>query len=355
MQFEDFSRVPGIITAPGMPPVVFCAVAKGGSTSFFSWLYRTLAGSPWPGYANSPWVMDYTDARRWQAHVASPYRIRRLAELSLAERRQHLANGARSFVLVRDPVERIVSAMFSKFLCGMNDYNDYGIVDTLARLAPRAAARATARLGVPAAPPWPCFAAQDFVDMLLEAQRGGWRFIDEHFRPQSTVCRFDSISYDVVIPLENSTQLEHGLRAMAVALGRPYVPMPHNHTANAKHPLPDRIRERIEHLYAADAVLHYPPCGPPRQCTEWLVLPVPPPVSPSLPPPPPPPPPTTTTPPPLPPPPPPAPPLHLPELLAAILPFLVTACTLALLCARAVAVGAGSTASASARRSTRRS
>ena len=43
MQFEDFSRVPGIITAPGMPPVVFCAVAKGGSTSFFSWLYRTRA------------------------------------------------------------------------------------------------------------------------------------------------------------------------------------------------------------------------------------------------------------------------------------------------------------------------
>ena len=117
-----------------MPPVVFCAVAKGGSTSFFSWLYRTLAGSPWPGYANSPWVMDYTDARRWQAHVASPYRIRRLAELSLAERRQHLANGARSFVLVRDPVERIVSAMFSKFLCGMNDYRESPrIVDTLAR------------------------------------------------------------------------------------------------------------------------------------------------------------------------------------------------------------------------------
>ena len=97
--------------------------------------------------------------------------------------------------------------------------------------------------------------------MLLEAQRGGWRFIDEHFRPQSTVCRFDAISYDVVIPLENSTQLEHGLRAMAVALGRPYVPMPHNHTANAKHPLPDRIRERIEHLYAADAVLRGPRAG----------------------------------------------------------------------------------------------
>ena len=145
MQFEDFSRVPGIITAPGMPPVVFCAVAKGGSTSFFSWLYRTLAGSPWPGYAHSPWVMDYTDARRWQAHVASPYRIRRLAELSLAERRQHLANGARSFVLVRDPVERIVSAMFSKFLCGMkegtHDYRESPrIIDALARSAPRAAA-----------------------------------------------------------------------------------------------------------------------------------------------------------------------------------------------------------------------
>ena len=43
-------RVPIVVSGPGRPPVIVCVYAqtKGGSTSFFVWLYELLAGAPWP-------------------------------------------------------------------------------------------------------------------------------------------------------------------------------------------------------------------------------------------------------------------------------------------------------------------
>ena len=39
-----------------------CVPAKSGSTSFYNWLYRVLAGRPWP-YRGSPWIHNTTSPR----------------------------------------------------------------------------------------------------------------------------------------------------------------------------------------------------------------------------------------------------------------------------------------------------
>ena len=44
-----------------------CVPAKSGSTSFYKWLYRALAGRPWP-YSGSPWVHNTTSPRWHGAH-----------------------------------------------------------------------------------------------------------------------------------------------------------------------------------------------------------------------------------------------------------------------------------------------
>mmetsp|Transcript_19893 Transcript_19893/g.45685 ORF Transcript_19893/g.45685 Transcript_19893/m.45685 type:complete len:178 (-) Transcript_19893:766-1299(-) len=98
-----------------------CVPAKAGSTSFFFWLYRVLAGGDWP-YKGPPWVQDVSSSR-WQNMSASVVRI---AHLPLRARTHILTNaGIRRYALVRHPLERGISAYHSKVACNMGDIADH--------------------------------------------------------------------------------------------------------------------------------------------------------------------------------------------------------------------------------------
>ena len=284
-----YRRMPMVITniGGGKPPVIVCICAKGGSTSFFSWLYRTIIGHPWaPSWPASSYVMDYVSPE-WRRN-AGRYQLQRLADLNPQQQDDLLRNEHFAVAIVRDPLARVVSAIFSKLICGMNDYPQAGQAktDDLARWAPAAAARAAARFGALPGRPWPCFNETDVVDMLEEANsRHALGAIDEHLRPQSSVCQMDAIGYDLIVPLESAERLESGLRALAEALDQPYVPMPHNHSAHASRPLPLPLQERIVRTFDADtSALSYSSCQPPQVCPRWLVPPpAPPPPDPAPP------------------------------------------------------------------------
>ena len=147
-----------------------CVPAKAGSTSFYFWLFHALSGAPWP-YSGPPWIQDVSSAR-W-ANL-SGVRVSRFDKMALRQRiralsdplikrayhhsdtqtnpysfqphecplpprtptdgrsRSHttpslalmLRSAAIGFALTRDPLERAVSAYYSKMACDTGDAAD---------------------------------------------------------------------------------------------------------------------------------------------------------------------------------------------------------------------------------------
>jgi hypothetical protein len=93
-----------------------CVPAKGGSTSFYFWLYRALAGIEWP-HSGPPWIQDVA-SERWAlpgVHVA------RFASMPFRQRLRALSDASvRRFALTREPLDRAVSAFYSKLACAAN-------------------------------------------------------------------------------------------------------------------------------------------------------------------------------------------------------------------------------------------
>ena len=222
--------------------------------------------------------MDYfvctAEHCRWGERLL-PFVVERFAELSSHEQLELLSDPTvRRFALVREPIQRVVSAIFDKFLCRTRDKHGYalGVSAQLAKLAPEAAARAAARLGTAPQEPWPCFDEGDFVEMMAEAKENGYLDrVNEHFRPQSSVCKFDNIGYDIISPLESSNE---SLKELAAALGLndSFVPLPWNHSdTGQRRAMPMWIKENLTRIYADDvSALPYPPCKPPHHCAEWI-------------------------------------------------------------------------------------
>ena len=205
-----------------------CVPAKSGSTSFYNWLYRQMAGRPWP-HKGSPWIQN-TTSERWTSLRGSAVRIKdvpsrwRRALLSRADMRR--------FAMHRHPIERAVSAYYSKVACGHGDKEDHaGVVAQLIKHAPKAATR----LGPKSDPHGavPCLASLDWARLLAEAAESSVaerRLINAHFLPQSDACAFDELGYDVLVPIADN---EAGLAALAQHLGFPPATLGHKHSTTA--------------------------------------------------------------------------------------------------------------------------
>ena len=168
-----------------------CVPAKAGSTSFYFWLYHVLAGRPWP-YSGPPWIQDVSSAR-W-ANV-SGVRVARFDKLPLRQRTRALGDSSvRRFALMRDPIERAISAYYSKVACGTGDAADHaGAIRQLMRQAPRVAA-AGFGAGSDLNRSVPCLSATDWGRMVLEARLGAWRWdVNAHFMPQADACGLHTI------------------------------------------------------------------------------------------------------------------------------------------------------------------
>lgn len=205
-----------------------CVPAKSGSTSFYNWLYRQMAGRPWP-YKGSPWIQN-TTSDRWTSLRGSAVRIK---DVPSRLRRALLSRpNMKRFALHRHPIERAVSAYYSKVACGHGDKEDHaGVVAQLLKHAPQAATRLGPRSDPNGAVP--CLSSLDWARLLAEAAETSVaerRLINAHFLPQSDACAFDEVGYDVLVPISDN---EAGLAALAQHLGFPPATLGHKHSTTA--------------------------------------------------------------------------------------------------------------------------
>ena len=194
-----------------------CVPAKAGSTSFYFWLYAALAGVQWP-YSGPPWIQDVS-SDRWAGGNLTGVRLARFAALPYRQRARILSDAnVKRFALTRDPLERALSAYYSKVACDTGDKGDHaGVIHQLLKQAPRALA---AGLGAGSYPnrSVPCLSASDFARMVLEARLNPntrWQ-VNSHFMPQSDSCGLHTIGYHMLVPLEDNA---YGMARLAGALG----------------------------------------------------------------------------------------------------------------------------------------
>ena len=192
-----------------------CVPAKAGSTSFYFWLYHALAGEPWP-YSGPPWIQDVSSSR-WSN--VSGVRVARFDKMPFRQRIRALSDQAvLRFALTRDPLERAISAYYSKMACDTGDAADHGgAIRQLMRQAPKAAA-AGLGAGSDLNRSVPCLSAFDWGRMVLEARLGEttrWE-VNAHFMPQSDACGLHTLGYHYLIPLADNA---YGMARIADALG----------------------------------------------------------------------------------------------------------------------------------------
>ena len=270
---EHASKVPLLIELPGRTPTLVCVSPKGGSTSFFYWLYNLLAGEPFE-FPGPPWVHEWTSSR-WTSNVRA--RLTHLDALSAQQRSSVLDDpSVLRFALIRRPVERVVSAFWSKAACNGSDADRRIIVQSLAETGPTAASSVALAYGVDDVTGLECLdGIEDLITMLEEARNGGrLGRIDEHFRPQTDICQFDAIGYHHLIPIESAHH--PGLEELAAALGKPYAPFPQKHSTptSQTQSYEPAVKSGIERLYADDlSRLPYDDEVNCTACARWRPLP----------------------------------------------------------------------------------
>ena len=103
-------------TAHGRREALVCVPAKTGSSSFYRWLFHTVANKPWP-FDDSPWVQDIRSAR-WKGLRETRYMIKSLDKLAPSAQRWWLTSpGIKRFAMHRSPIERAISSYHSKVSC----------------------------------------------------------------------------------------------------------------------------------------------------------------------------------------------------------------------------------------------
>ena len=259
---------------PDLPGVVFCGTPKAGTTSLYHWLFELLAGREWP-YHGSPWVQS-TTSTRWTTNM--PYRVQSLNSMPLSRTLALLRNSTIPKVaLIRDPIQRAVSAFYSKATCPVysnghllnTDYRDHEkMLQSLTRCAPGVQSR-FANGDACCSRDKACMNALEWSNAMLAASRSSFRYYHAppndcaaggHFDLQVEFCGLEHIGYDVLIPVEDQSA---GLRTICRSLGKTCIPPRHGHTtttSSLKPQMPGVVLDRLAQAFANEVeTLNYPP------------------------------------------------------------------------------------------------
>lgn len=223
--------------------ILVCISPKGGSTSLLAWLAARFT--------------NRTDAsihapRALLSRVAGPFSVHAIG--GVAAQQAALELPLRRFAVVRHPLERALSAYYSKISCHVGDgRTKAAFISQLAAAAPKASATAACLRYNDTQPRrhgdglnTPCLRAYDWARMLMEAPV---HKTDPHFLPQTKTCGLGSVSYDRLIPLESP---EQGLRELSALLRVPYAALPRRHRTRRREPVMPATRPMLEAVYAAD-------------------------------------------------------------------------------------------------------
>lgn len=171
--------------------LVVCACAKCGSSSMYEFIYEQEFGGHWP-YHGAPFAQT-TDSSRWEG---------RFQEVDVQDQAAVFSE-AFSFALVRDPVERIISAWKSKVAC---DENHTGVDRSdRSRMVPALLSL------IEEEPRETCLSLDDFVRALYIAHKlGRAAELNVHFLPQDKACfaKFPADTWSKVIAISEPDSFE---------------------------------------------------------------------------------------------------------------------------------------------------
>eukprot|EP00038_Savillea_parva_P014463 m.215995 g.215995 ORF g.215995 m.215995 type:complete len:296 (-) comp28126_c0_seq1:112-999(-) len=221
---------------------VVCACPKCGSTAFMNWLYEgTHNGTRWP-HKGPPWIQDLGSSR-WDG-LFTP-----LSKLPTNDRDAVLKDpNVVKVAIVRDPVERLLSAWRSKVKCEASGKHGADVHDrdklTLSMLRllsndgvfkSHIEGQQHRRVNFSRATKRECLYLNEYVDVLAEIHHlGRAAQLNEHFRPQQFLC-FKWIpvqKWTSVVSLASNTSKHKGLHLLASRMDTHGT----HHHAHSTHP-----------------------------------------------------------------------------------------------------------------------
>ena len=135
-------------------------------------------------------------------------------------------NGLFAFAIARDPIQRIVSAYKSKIAC---DNQGFG-TDVAGRR--KIVRQLFAQVGYKNDNRICIHSFVEFINLIYQVVQAHMPgvYLNAHFAPQNSKCRYDKIQYDTVVPLE---ELDESLMVdLSKAMGTPVAIRPfHSHSS----------------------------------------------------------------------------------------------------------------------------
>ena len=180
-----------------------CTCAKCGSTSLYLMLYSAVAGRQYPYYYEN---------------TSKPLNVHNFAQWGLRNVTRTEKHGDVHFIMTRDPVERYLSAFFSKIQCCADNRSrcfsdrDDKVPMSLLRLASR--------------PRKGCMTFEEYTDVLEELHtRNMQQHMDDHVMPQDLTCQHSSSTPTFVFDVRKAGQFLNSLHGY----GLHRVDFPHMH------------------------------------------------------------------------------------------------------------------------------
>lgn len=183
--------------------MVILSTAKGGTSKLWEWVYRGVTGQTWASSKCGKAVHDKASAC-WQPHASYVHALN-----SSEQRRVLTSEDTLRVAVYRNPLDRLVSAFKSKFMCAprvaTSDPIHNFVVPNLRK-----------QCGLPSADS-SCMNISEFASALDNCRRKAGqtgfakslRALDMHIRPQRFF--FEDIDYDIVMEI-NDMQLSEVLK-----------------------------------------------------------------------------------------------------------------------------------------------
>lgn len=215
--------------------LIVCACAKCGSSSMYEFIFKHEFGKTWP-FTGQPFVQTVISPR-WEGRFNTISR----------NRETQVFKKAWSFALIRDPIERLVSAWMSKVACdedrtGVDKRDRRRMLPELWRLAGKDA------LGS-------CMSLDEFAETLQIIHNNGLAHkLNAHFRPQDSVCfsKFHSSKWSKVATIRDKPAFAQLARHLGSSGNEVVVPRAHVSLRSMAKPYPIS-NSTVDKLHAVTA------------------------------------------------------------------------------------------------------
>eukprot|EP00448_Togula_jolla_P018045 CAMPEP_0170590610 /NCGR_PEP_ID=MMETSP0224-20130122/11960_1 /TAXON_ID=285029 /ORGANISM="Togula jolla, Strain CCCM 725" /LENGTH=288 /DNA_ID=CAMNT_0010914415 /DNA_START=69 /DNA_END=932 /DNA_ORIENTATION=+ len=153
-----------------------CACAKCGTTAMLNFIYSRAMGHDWPYSVSADHKDIHNIFAEWWTHVEEPQ-----FELVWDKDRQaELMDSAFSLAVIRDPMERLISAFKSKIQCAVGPHRGDPGREAFVKQLRELQGLETDET---------CLELTDFLEALASIHANGdAQYLNDHFLPQNLAC-----------------------------------------------------------------------------------------------------------------------------------------------------------------------